>query len=292
MTAPRVVVVHRLSEYDELLRRHGTRGQAEFFLGSRGRSLAPVAEAHAVLVDALAAVHAAIPRDWRRGSVERAELARFPFEPDDRLVVVGQDGLVANVAKYVDGQPVLGVDPGLSGNLGVLTRHGLGEVPALLPALGSVPVESRTMVEARIDDGQELVALNEVYVGHASHQTARYRIETGAGSERQASSGLVVATGTGATGWCRSAWLERRSPLELPRPTDPTLGYFVREAWPSPATGTTYTEGLVEVGCAVTLTVESDRLVVFGDGLESDCLVATWGQTITVARAQRLLRLV
>ena len=26
------------------------------------------------------------------------------------MVVVGQDGLVANVAKYLDGQPVIGVD--------------------------------------------------------------------------------------------------------------------------------------------------------------------------------------
>ncbi|HSV37748.1 MAG TPA: hypothetical protein VLI04_03215 [Nocardioidaceae bacterium] len=292
MTSPRVVVVHRRSEYNELIRRHGTRGQAEFFLGTRGRSIAAVAQAHAVLDDALAAVHAAIPRDWRRGSVERAELARFPFEPDDRVVVVGQDGLVANVAKYLDGQPVLGVDPGVSGNLGVLTRHALGEVPALLPALGSVPTEARTMVEARIDDGQTLAALNEVYVGHASHQTARYRLDTGAGSERQASSGLIVATGTGASGWCRSAWLERHSLLELPRPTDPSLGFFVREAWPSSATGTTYTEGLLEPGCALTVTVESDRLVIFGDGLEADCLVATWGQTITVARAGRLLSLV
>ena len=69
-------------------------------------------------------------------------------------------------------------------------------------------------------------------------------------------------------------------------------GFFVREAWPSPATGTTYTEGILEPGCVATVTVESDRLVVFGDGLESDCLVATWGQTITVGRSLRLLMLV
>jgi hypothetical protein len=288
---PRVVVVHRRSELDELVERHGTRGQAEFFLGTRGRTLQPVAEAHEVLEDALAAVHAAIPRDWRRGTVERADLARFLFEPGDLVAVVGQDGLVANVAKYLDGQPVLGVDPGVRGNLGVLTRHSTVEVPALLPFLATSKKQSLTMVEATLDDGQRLTALNEVYIGHQSHQTARYGISVPEGTERQASSGVLVTTGTGATGWCRSAWLERHSQLRLPSPVDPELGFFVREAWPSPATGTTYTEGIVADGGALTVTVESDRLVVFGDGLESDCLVAGWGQSITVTRSERVLRL-
>jgi hypothetical protein len=291
-SAPRIVVVHRRSEYDELLDRHGTRGQAEFFLANRGRSLGLVAASHALLADALATVHAAIPRDWRRGSVERAELPRFLFEPGDQVVVVGQDGLVANVAKYLDGQPVLGVDPGLTGNLGVLTGHVLAEVPVLLPALGEAPYESRTMVEATLDDGQSLVALNEIFVGHASHQTARYRLSAPAGAERQASSGVIAATGTGATGWCRSAWLERGSALELPAPADSSLAYFVREAWPSPATGTTFTEGLISGGASLEVTVESDRLVVFGDGLEADFLAATSGQTVRIGVSGRVLRLV
>ncbi len=290
--APRVVVVHRHSEYDELLDRHGTRGQAEFFLRTRGRSLESVDRAHDVLTEALAATHASIPRDWRRGSVERSDLPRFLFEPADLVVVVGQDGLVANVAKYLDGQPVLGVDPGIEGNLGVMTRHTVAEVPVLLPSLAVTGFEARTMVEATLDDGQALVALNEVYLGHAGHQTARYRLTVPEGSERQASSGLIVATGTGATGWSRSAWLERHSALTLPQPGDPVLGYFVREAWPSPATGTTFTEGLLEPGAALSITVESDRLVVFGDGLETDCLTAGWGQGVTISRSGRVLHLV
>ena len=37
--APRVVIVHRATELDELLARHGTRGQAAFFLSTRGRAI-------------------------------------------------------------------------------------------------------------------------------------------------------------------------------------------------------------------------------------------------------------
>jgi len=53
----------------------------------------------------------AIPSDWRRARVDRADLDRFLFEPEDVVVAVGQDGLVANVAKYLTGQPVIGCNP-------------------------------------------------------------------------------------------------------------------------------------------------------------------------------------
>jgi len=128
-------------------------------------------------------------------------------------------------------------------------------------------------------------------VGPQTHQTARYTLATTGRHEAQASSGLVVATGTGATGWCRSLWLEHHSPLRLPGPTDPGLAWFVREAWPSPATGTSYTEGLLGDD-ALRLRVESENVVVFGDGMEADRLDLTWGQSLTVARSPHHLHLV
>ena len=61
-----------------------------------------------------------------------------------------------------------------------------------------------------------------------------------------------------------SVALERHSQLAMPTPSEHRLLWFVREAWPSPATGTTLTEGqLGEQPLA--LVVESDRLVAFGD---------------------------
>ena len=97
---PRVVVVTRPTEYDELLATHGTRGQAAFFLSTRGRDIAELEERHQLTHRAIEAAVAAIPVDWRRGVVERTDVARFLFSPDDVVMVVGQDGLVANVAKY------------------------------------------------------------------------------------------------------------------------------------------------------------------------------------------------
>lgn len=292
---PRVVVVHRRTELDELLDRHGTRGQAEFFLRTRGRTLADAQQRHDAQGQALAAVRAAMPADWRRGDAERGDLHRFGFEPEDVCVVVGQDGLVANVAKYLDGQPVIGVDPEPGRNAGVLVRHPAATTGPLLRAVveSRARLEQRAMVSATLDDGERLDALNEVFVGHASHQSARYRLlAPGQPAERQSSSGLIAATGTGATGWAASIRRERGRGPDLPAAGADHLAWFVREAWPSPATGTDLTGGLVARTQTLSVLVESDALVVFGDGLEADRLTATWGQTISVGVSDRSLQLV
>ncbi|WBQ05007.1 hypothetical protein [Kribbella sp. CA-293567] len=286
---PRAVLVHRATELTELVARHGTRQQAGFFLAGRGRSLDSLEDRHEAQQKALTMVSAAIPLDWRRAVAERNDLDRFVFGPEDVVIAVGQDGLVANVAKYLDGQPVIGVNPEPGWNPGVLVPHEPAAVPDLLVRR---EVEERTMVAASTDDGQKLLALNEVYIGNRTHQSARYRLASPEGlEERQSSSGLLVGTGTGSTGWCRSAWQERGSLLRLPSPSDPALCWFVREAWPSPATGTSCTEGLLTGTERLTVTAEAD-LVVFGDGIESDSLSVGWGQRLEVGVAEVQLRLV
>ncbi|WP_137992152.1 hypothetical protein [Streptomyces vilmorinianum] len=293
--APRAVLVHRTTEYEELLARHGTHGQAAFFLSSRGRSIEEVRLRHERGRQALAEVAAAVPLQWRQARVERADLDRFLFGPEDVVVVVGQDGLVANAAKYLAGQPVVGIDTDPGRNPGVLVRHRVADARALLASAERTGADELTMVEAVTDDAQRLLALNEIYLGPPGHQTARYTLGlpgAQAASEAQASSGVLVGTGTGATGWLRSLWQQRSSALRLPAPTDPRLAWFVREAWPSPTTGTTRVEGVLGPGESLRLTVESDRLVAFGDGMESDALELTWGQTVRVGVSATALRLV
>ncbi|MFJ3309324.1 hypothetical protein ACIPSA_41025 [Streptomyces sp. NPDC086549] len=295
--APRAVLVHRTTEYEELVARHGTHGQAAFFLASRGRDIDEVAERHHRTRRALAEVASAVPLTWRQSRVERADLDRFLFAPEDVVVVVGQDGLVANAAKYLIGQPVLGIDSDPGRNPGVLVRHRPADAATLLPAAlaRGTGVDELTMVEAVADDTQRLVALNEIYLGAAGHQTARYRLGLdgdGGVVEAQASSGVLVGTGTGATGWLRSVWQERASGLPLPSPTEDRLLWFVREAWPSPATGTSLVAGELAATAALSVTVESDRLIAFGDGIESDALELTWGQTVRVRVCGERLRLI
>jgi hypothetical protein len=291
---PRAVFVHRQLALQELINRHGTFSQGSFFLRNRGLSPQAMLDQASAVESALSAATAAVPAHWRRGTVVRADLDRFLFDPHDVVVVVGQDGLVANVAKYLDGQPVIGVnaDPG---SAGLLTPHQAADCARLLRAVeaGTARYDERTMAEARTDDGRTLTALNEVYVGHPSHQTARYRIITPDGAaERQASSGVLIGTGTGATGWCGSVQRERPGAPDLPAPEQDALCWFVREAWASPTTGTGLTQGTLHGTAALSLVVESEGLVAFGDGIEADRLSLSWGERVEVSVSARRLGLV
>jgi len=225
--------------------------------------------------------------------VSRPDLDRFLFEPEDVVVAVGQDGLVANVAKYLHGQPVIGVNPSRQLYDGVLVRHAPSAVAELVhDAARGAECEERTMAEASTPDGQRLVALNEIFLGHKSHQSARYRLRFGEQEERHSSSGLIVCTGTGATGWAKSISLRREGCPELPAPTSRDLAFLVREPWPSVATGTGLAHARVGPGATLEVTSEmNEGGVVFGDGIEEDHLDLPWGQLVTVRAAPQALRL-
>ncbi len=292
---PRLVLVTRRTPLEELLARHATRGQAATFVAQRGLKIEVLEERHARTHAAERQVGALAPGDWRRASVEREQLDRFLFEEQDIVVAVGQDGLVANLAKYLAGQPVIGLNPLPELYDGVLVKHAVEAAPRLLAAAadGKAKVERRTMVEARLDDGQRLLALNEVFVGHRSHQSARYRLRWQGKEERHSSSGVIIASGTGCTGWARSICLERGDHPAVPQPADPALLFLVREAFPSGVTGTDLTAGLLAGNETLEIVSEMETGgLAFGDGIEQDWIEFAWGQRLTLARAAETLNLV
>lgn len=297
---PRIVLVTRRTPLELLLERFGTRGQAEFYLRSRGQSLAWADAVHEAQQAAMAQVTAAIDVQQARVRLDRDDLDRFLFVADDLVLVVGQDGLVPNVAKYLRGQTVIGINPDPTCYDGVLCQHAAGATAALLhfatarnTAGATYRIQTRSMALAQREDGQQLRALNEVFIGHASHQSARYRLRCGAQAERHSSSGLIAATGTGATGWARSITEQRELAVPLPSPEHSQLAWFVREPFPSVATGTALNFGLLEAGEELQLVSEMDEAgVIFADGIEADRVEFLSGQVCTIGLAPERLHLV
>ena len=95
---PRLILVTRKTPLELLLEMHGTLAQARFYLKSRDQDMAEQEEAHQRLETALSRVVSAIPPDQRRIRLDRADLDRFLFSPDDIVLIIGQDGLVPNTA--------------------------------------------------------------------------------------------------------------------------------------------------------------------------------------------------
>lgn len=292
-TPPRAVFVTRETDYDLLIARHATRDQARFFLETRGQRIEDLEARHEQFGATLRQARATVPSGWRQTLVKRSDFDRFLFAPEDVVVAVGQDGLVANVAKYLDGQPVLGVNPAPDRYDGVLVRLG---VATLARSLASAPtgdgaVEHRTMVEAKTEGGERLLALNEIFVGHRSHQSARYTLTVDGTHEDQSSSGLIVASGTGTTGWARSI-MEAIGTRFAIAPEERAIAYLVREPFPSVATGTMLKAGKLSDNPLAVTSRMNDGGTIFADGMEQDFLRFDWGQRVTISPAERTLRLV
>lgn len=289
---PRIVMVRRRTDYESLLLEHGTPQMAEFRLQGRGIALGPLHKQHRVVLAAAERVLGQVPTTWRKTWVLREDLDRFRFEADDIVVGVGLDGLVPNVAKYLQGQPVIGINPF------ALPQRMMHFRPDQIRSLyqeRAFTLERRVMVEAEIEDGGRIFALNELFVGHCTHQSARYDLCAAGQQEHQSSSGIIITTGTGATGWASSIAQATGLPAtELPEPTADWGYYLVREAWPSSFTGTSLVRGKVGHEGEQTLRVTSKMQeggLIFGDGIESDHLSFAWGQTAVVRISDRALNL-
>lgn len=291
---PRVVLVTRETELQALMARHSTLGQARFFLEQRGQRVEDVVARHDTQSRAIATARAAVPEDWTFAHVERASLDRFLFAENDLVVALGQDGLVANLAKYLSGQPVFGVTPDAAAYESVLTTHDVASLSPLLRrhAAGDVDISARTMVEARVEGAGHLMALNEVFIGHRSHQSARYLLRYNGQEEFQSSSGVIFATGTGMTGWAKSITEATHSPLVV-TPTSAEGAFLVREPWPSKHSGAQLRGGLVAEGAQISLASRiNDGGVIFADGIEQDFLRFDWGTEVTLSVAAQRLNLV
>jgi hypothetical protein len=290
---PRAIFVTRETDYELLLARHATLEQARFYLKMRGQDLAEMEARHLAFREVIASARASVPSDWRQALVHRADLDRFMFAAEDIIVAVGQDGLIPNVAKYLSGQPVIGINPAPELYDGVLVRHRTGRLASLLEGTfrREVSIEHRTMVEGILDTGERLCALNELFVGHRSHQSARYRIVDGAKEEEQSSSGLIVATGTGATGWARSI-MEATSQRIALKPDERALAWLVREPFPSVVTGTTMRAGKVVGEPVRIISHMNDGGIIFADGIEQDFLLFDWGRSVSIGVSDEPLHLV
>lgn len=205
-TENKLILVTRLTRWMEMMARHGTPGHAKFYLKSRRLSSATYLEESERFDEAFQTTLARLSRLGRVHHLLRDHLPNFIFGPDDIVVVLGQDGLVANTLKYTNGQPVIGVNPDPSRYDGTLLPFAIEDLDRIVPEVFARrrPLKFVTMAEAQLNDGRSLRAVNDLFIGPKSHTSARYEIRTGDRVEDQSSSGVIVSTGLGSTGWFRS----------------------------------------------------------------------------------------
>lgn len=304
----KVILVTRKTRLEALTERFNTRAQAKFYLTQAGLDFDDYAREHDTYQRALERTHEAVQQGLPVQVLERGLVPTYLFSPGDAVVVLGQDGTVANAAKYVGACPLLGVNPDPERFDGVLLPFRVeGVKKALgLTLAGQAKVKEVTLAEVMLSDGQKLLAFNDLFIGARTHVSAHYRLRATPERttwERQSSSGVIVSTGAGSTGWLSSVCtmasaMSQRLGGEALAPVrlgwdEPRLFYVVREPFVSRHSSARQVAGEVTTGTPLELeSLMPSGGVIFSDGVEDDALHFTSGLVARIGPSQQRARLV
>ncbi|MDB5351573.1 MAG: hypothetical protein JWN86_2820 [Planctomycetota bacterium] len=305
----KIVVVTKKTFLEELVERFNTRDQARFYIEHMGGDFSEYEAAHEAYQAAVALLKKAMPRGVRTHWIDRGFLPTFLFGSNDLVVTVGPDGLVVNTAKYLDGQPLLAFNPDPSRIDGVLIPFPVSSAsPVLASAIeDAYPKRTITMAKATLNDGRSILAVNDLFIGQKTHVSARYLLKHDGREEAQSSSGIIVSTGAGSTGWYRSILsgaagvlsvvTDRPHILELREhyqfdAEDECLVFSVREPFASRTSGDSLVHGEITSTTPLVLVSRMPQNgVIFSDGVEEDFLEFNSGSIATVTIANRKLLL-
>src|SRR5262249_52972105 len=117
----KIVVVTRKTRLEELIERFNTREQAKFYIEHMGLDFGTYDREHAAYAEAVRRLRRELDGLVSKVQfIDRSFVPNFIFTAQDLLVTVGQDGLVVNTAKYLNGQPIVAVNPDPSRYDGIL----------------------------------------------------------------------------------------------------------------------------------------------------------------------------
>ena len=295
----KIIVVTRQTRLQELVARFNTRAQARFYLKHSGADYQDYEDEDDAYQRSLEQASKLLDMGLKLQFVDRRYISNFIFSEQDIVVAIGQDGLVANVAKYAAGQPIIGVNPDPRRIDGVLVPSKVASLPTELHAVltGRGKLLPVTLAEVKLNDGQRLLAFNDFFVGAQSHISARYRLQFQDRTENQSSSGIIISTGAGSTGWLSSIFNmasglnalvgnRKIEPIKMDWESRELL-FVVREPFASKHSDAGIISGFLREG--QTLEIESRMPVggtIFSDGIESDFLVFNSGSIAKIQCAK------
>jgi NAD kinase len=202
----RIIIVKRETRLEKMLEAQNTISQARFYIKHLGSDFTEYENEHKQYTESVKKLRQNLEELANIQVLDRKYLPNFIFASNDVVVVIGQDGLVANTLKYLEGQPLIGLNPDKSRWDGVLLPFAPEDAAKIIDETirGKRKYEEVTMARARLQGGQELLAVNDFFIGQKNHSSARYILKFRGLKEPQSSSGVIVSTGLGSTGWMKS----------------------------------------------------------------------------------------
>ncbi|MEQ8199119.1 MAG: sugar kinase [Clostridiaceae bacterium] len=301
LTENKIVLVKRKTRLEDLISRYNTIAQAKFYIEHMGSDLSDYISEDEQYKKAIFESHSQLEKLGKVQVVDREYVPNFIFGDNDIVVVVGQDGLVANTMKYLSNQLLIGVNPDPSRWDGVLLPFVVSDLRLVVQDVFKMrrQVKEVSIAKAVLNDGQAIYAVNDLFIGQKTHVSSRYHIQLGGRHEYQSSSGVIVSTGLGSTGWLKSVLTgaanivngisDNKIMVQQERRLEWNIDYLyfsVREPFPSRTSTADIVFGKVTKGCPLKILSQMpENGVIFSDGIESDYLQFNSGieATITVA---------
>lgn len=308
MDFEKIVVVTRKTRLEGLIERFNTKAQARFYIEHSGGDFDFYEREHATYYAAVAELRRGLQGLAKLQLIERGFLPNFLFAAEDLVVTIGIDGLVVNTAKYLDGQPLVAVNPDPSHIDGVLLPYAVPEAPTAVRQVlkGDFDVRPISMAQASLNDGQKLLAFNDLFIGRHDHVSAHYRICVNGSQEQHSSSGIIVSTGAGATGWLSSLFnMANGMMAHFGGETEQHLGrpdlswemerliFVVREPFVSKTSAADIVCGSITPELPLILeSTMPEGGVIFSDGVSADYLAFNAGAIATISLARQKTNLV
>jgi len=301
----KVVIIKKKTRLEELVARFNTVDQAEFYVEHMGADFRDYRDEHDNYYKALEAVRNDAKLFARVQEIDNEYIPNMIFGEKDIVITLGQDGLVVNAMKYLNGQPLIGVNSDPLRWNGDLSVFHPDEMRDVIPEVIGNTYRSTdiTMAKACTKDGQELYAVNDFFVGVEDHTSARYKISFGEKTENQSSSGIIISTPLGFGGWHKSVLAQFRGMARAfglgeikEKPVgwyEQELIYQVREPFPSVSTRADLVYGSIAGGEKLKVVSNMpEKGIVFSDGVLEDSIEFRSGMEVTIEVADRKGKLV
>ena len=300
----KIVLVTQKTRLQELLYKYNTKEQARFHIEHMGADFSDYETEDQKYRDSLDIVKMISEKCARITVVDKEFVPNMLFGRDDVVIALGRDGLVCNAMKYLKGHKLIGVNPDPDRWDGILLPYEAGQLEDVIPRAisGDCDIKMVTMAKAVTNDGQEMLAVNDFFIGPKSHISARYEVITSCSdgtiaTERQSSSGIIISTGVGQTGWYRSVIAQAKAACEMfgfddtpeyesIKWDDRKLSYVVREPFPTNTTGASIVYGTIgEDAPFLVRSMMPENGVIFSDGMEADAIEFNSGVEVSIGIA-------
>ena len=300
MDFERIILIRDKTRLERLIERFNSKEQARFYIDRTEGNFQAYIDEHQTFYDGLNyLLHYFNRKKAKYNIIDRSFLPTYIFAPKDIIVVYGQDGLLANTAKYVMGLPIIGVNPDEENYNSILLEFVPQQMHTIISRVmkNHYDITAMSMAKATLNNGQSLLAFNDFYIGCKSHVSSRYYITYKGQTELQSSSGIIASTGAGATGWLSSVLnmtnainhyydIPSNHTLPLSRNAN-SLMFTVREPFIDRRTRGNLSFGRIDEGEVLSIRSKmASNGVIFSDGIEHDFLSFNTGSQVEIGVAE------